>query len=63
MLSLVVAFLIFLLIVAVIAALVIWILGNIPGVPPWSRNVVLAIAGIVVLIWIVEHFGRYAGIH
>ncbi len=63
MLTLLVSFLIFLLIVCVIAALVIWILGNIPGVPACGRNVVLAAAGVVVLIWIVEHFGRYAGIH
>ena len=63
MLSLLVGFLIFLVIVCVIAALVIWILSNIPGVPPWARNVVLAVAGIAVLIWLLDHFGRYAGIH
>ena len=63
MLSLLVAFLIFLLIVCVIAAIVIWILSNIPGVPPFSRNIVLAIAGIIVLIWLLQHFGSYAGIH
>lgn len=63
MLEALVAFLIFLLIVCAIAALVSWILSNIPGIPAWSRNVVLAIAGILVLIYIVQHFGRYAGIH
>jgi hypothetical protein len=62
MISLLVAFLIMLLVVCVIAALVIWILGNIPGVPPWTRNVVLAIAGIVVLIWLLQHLAAF-GVH
>jgi hypothetical protein len=60
--SLLVSFLILLLIVCVIAALVIWILSNIPGVPPWSRNVVLAIAGLVILIWVIQHFGGMVGL-
>lgn len=53
--NLLVAFLIFLLIVCVIAALVAFVLSKIPGVPAWASNVVWAVDGLVVLIWILEH--------
>lgn len=53
--ALVIAFLIFILIVCVLAALVAWILSNIPGVPAWAPKVVWAVAGIVVLIWVLQH--------
>jgi hypothetical protein len=62
MISLLIAFLIMLLVVCVIAALVIWILGDIPGVPAWARQVVLAIAGIVILIWLLQHLAAF-GMH
>lgn len=62
MVSLLVSALIMLLVVCVIAAIVCWILGNIPGVPPWATRVVWAIAGLVILIWILEHLGSF-GVH
>ena len=62
MLSLLVAFLIFLVIVAVVAAIVSWILQNIPGIPPFAPRIVWAVAGIVVLIWILQHLGSF-GVH
>jgi hypothetical protein len=52
---LVIAFLIVLLIVCVLAALVAWILTNIPGVPAWAPKVVWAVAGIIVLIWLLQN--------
>lgn len=52
---LLVAFLIFLIIVCVVAALAAFILSNIPGIPAWAPKVVWAIAGVVVLIWLLEH--------
>ena len=62
MLSLLVAFLIVVVVVCVFAAIVAWILGNIPGVPPWAPRVVWAIAGLIVLIWLLEHISAL-GIH
>jgi len=62
MLSLLVAFLIFLVIVFVIAAVIAYILSNIPGVPPFAPRIVYAVAGIVVLIWLVQHLGAF-GVH
>jgi hypothetical protein len=58
---LLVSFLILLLIVCIIAAVAVWILSNIPGVPPWSRNLVWAIAGIVILIWLINNLGAITG--
>ena len=60
--SLVIAFLIFLLIVCIIAGLVAWILSNIPGVPPWAQRVVWAVAGIVILLWVLQHVGALEAI-
>lgn len=62
MISLLVSALILLLVVCVIAAIVVWILGNIPGVPAWAPRVVWAIAGLIILIWIIEHLG-VLGVH
>ena len=62
MLSLLVTFLIVVLVVCVVAAIVVWILGNIPGVPGWAPRIVWAIAGLVLLIWILEHLGSF-GVH
>jgi hypothetical protein len=63
MLSLLVSFLIFLLIVCVIAWIVAWILSNIPGAPPMASRVVWAVAGIIILIWVIAHFAPMAGLH
>jgi hypothetical protein len=62
MLSLLVAFLIFLLVVCVIAAIATWIISNIPGAPPWSSRLVWAVAGIIILIWVIGHLGAF-GFH
>jgi len=62
MLALLVAFLIMLLIVAVFAGVVVWILSNIPGVPPFAPRIVWAVAGIIVLIWLIQHLPS-AGVH
>jgi hypothetical protein len=62
MLSLLVAFLIFLLVVCVIAWLVTWILSNIPGAPPAAARV-WAIAGIVILIWVIQRALPAFGVH
>jgi hypothetical protein len=35
----------------------------IPGVPPFAPRIVWAIAGIVVLIWLIGHVGPLVGIH
>lgn len=58
---LLVSFLIMLLVVFVIGALVVYILSLIPGVPPWSRNVVIAVCALVVLIWLVDNIGALTG--
>jgi len=60
--SLLVSLLIFLLVVCVFAALVVWILGKIPGMPAWAGNVAWAVAGIVVLIWLIDHLAAF-GVH
>jgi hypothetical protein len=62
MLSLLVAFLIFLIVVCVIAAIVVWIISNIPGVPPFAPRIVYAIAGVIILIWLLQHLGSF-GVH
>ena len=56
-----VAFLIFLVILVVVAAIVIFILSQLPGVPPWARNVVLAICGLILLVWLIQHYGAIVG--
>lgn len=63
MISLLVSFLILLLVVCVIAAIVVWIIGNIPGAPPFTRNVVYAIAGLIVLIWLLKNVLPLLGFH
>jgi hypothetical protein len=63
MLSLLVSFLIFLVIVCIVAAIVVWILQNIPGVPPFAPRIVWAIAGIVILIWILHRALPALGVH
>lgn len=62
MLSLLVTALIFLLVVCLIAAIVAWILSNIPGLPAWSSRIVWAVAGIVVLIYVLDHVSAL-GVH
>jgi hypothetical protein len=52
---LLIAFLIFLVILVVVCAIVIFILSQLPGVPPWARNLVLAVGALVLLIWLVEN--------
>lgn len=63
MLSLLISFLIVLLVVCVIAWLVAWIISNIPGAPAGARNIVYAVAGIILLIWVLYHIGPALGIH
>lgn len=63
MLTLLVSFLIFLVIVCIVAAVVVWILQNIPGVPPFAPRIVWAIAGIVILIWILQRALPALGVH
>jgi hypothetical protein len=51
--------LIMLLVLCVIAALAIWILGNIPGIPAWFAKVIWAIVGIIILIWVVANLSAF----
>ena len=53
-------FLITLLIFVIIVCFVIWLIGQIPGVPPWVRAAVIGICAIIFLIWILEHFAGHA---
>ena len=55
----IISFLIFMLIVFVIAAVVVFILSNIPGAPAFASNVVWAIAGIILLVYLVEHLSGF----
>ena len=53
--ALLIHFLIFLVIVCAVAAIVAnWILPNIDGVPAFMPRIVWAIAGIIVLVWVLE---------
>ena len=52
--ELLVAFLIFLVVLVVITAIVVFILQKL-AVPPLFINIVYAVAGIILLIWILQH--------
>jgi len=58
---LLVAFLIFFVILVVAAAIVIFILQQLAPQYPWSRNLVLAICGLILLIWLVAHYSDIVG--
>ena len=50
--------LITLLIVLVVAAIVWWIVSLLP-LPPPVKNIVLAILGIILLVWLLTHLGIF----
>jgi hypothetical protein len=62
MLALLVPFLWLLIIVFAIAALVVFILGKL-GAPAQFQNITWAIAGVVILIWVLQHVLPLAGVH
>jgi len=59
MFSLLIAFLIFVVIVCVIAYIVVWILSNVPGIPAGFQRLVWAVAGIAILLWLLSHLTGY----
>jgi hypothetical protein len=63
MLALLVPFLIMLIVVCGIAWLAAWIISNIPGAPGGAARIIWAIAGVVILIWVLQHVLPLAGVH
>jgi hypothetical protein len=58
---LLVAFLIFLVVLVVVTAIVIFILQQLAPQWPWARNVCLAVAALILLIWLVSHYAEIVG--
>jgi len=58
---LLIAFLVFLLVLVVACAIVIFILQNLAPTLPWARNLVLAVGGLILLIWLIAHYAEIIG--
>lgn len=51
-------------IVLCIVGLILWGVGQIPGVPPIVRVVVYVIVGVILLLWLLQYVeGGHLGIH
>lgn len=59
-------FLLYALIVLAIVGLILWGIGQIPGIPPILKTIVYVIVGVVLLLWMlsfVQGGGVHLGIH
>lgn len=49
--------LIYLFIVLCIVGLIVWGIGQIPGIPPIVKTVIYVVVGVILLLWVLNSFG------
>lgn len=49
--------LLYLFIVLCIVGLILWAVGQIPGIPPIIKTVVYVIVGVLILLWLLNYVG------
>jgi DMSO/TMAO reductase YedYZ heme-binding membrane subunit len=52
--------LLYLFIVLCIVGLIVWGIGQIPGIPPIVKTVIYVIVGVVLLLWVLNNFGGHS---